>query len=137
MLNLLAVSALLCAQSSIADQYLLEGVRKDGLVIGFDTIPPTTVFTQRQRKNGSSSEYTNYRDEGCELSFIPYQMPGKAATFSCPASGMSPLAGTTYAFRKHVGKDCEKENVFDLYVCVSGCNSRKAPRILKGTSSCY
>jgi hypothetical protein len=62
---------------------------------------------------------------------------GGRATFSCPPERAFPLSGTTYRIttsRKY--RPCSGTPYFDnrpgtVYLCVKGCNSKKAPAIFK------
>ena len=77
---------------------------------------------KKDEASKSHQEFT-FAEEHCEF--------GAAGGITCPASGKSPLAGTTYT--RHSVESCDVESV---YLCVSGCNiNGRAPFTL--TQSLY
>jgi len=119
---------------SLAANYDLEGKTKDGWVIQLDVVPPHTIRMFRPQADGSELRGTIFENEGCDLTSL--FIDTKGSRFSCPTTAKSPLAGTTYVFRRHVGTDCLKEDVYDLYVCTGGCGKKGIPNVLKGRTNC-
>jgi hypothetical protein len=130
----LPILIMLNTGDSLAANYDLEGKTKDGWVIQLDAVPPHTVRMFKPHADGTETSSTIFENEGCDLTFL--SISTKGSRFSCPASAKSPLAGTTYMFSRQIGKDCEKEDVYDLYVCIKGCGKKVIPKVLKGRTNC-
>lgn len=122
---------------ALADNYQLEHVSSDGWVVAFDTEPPATVAVYRRLKDGSLANYVAYESEGCVLSLATGKETMTKSTFSCPATGKSPLAGTTYVYDRHVGLNCFREPFYDMFICTKGCKlHKKTPKTLRGSGYC-
>lgn len=122
--------SLLFTTNVLAGNFVFEGQLSNGLAISFSTEPPATVAVFQRQKDGSIANYTAYESEGCEIN---------GSKLTCPSSGKSPLAGTTYTFKKLVGRmeDCMGKPVYEIYECAEGCSQHRiAPPILKQTSVC-
>ena len=130
----LSILMMLSTVDTLAANYDLDGRTGNGWAIQLDAVPPHTIRVFKPQADGSESNSMIFENEGCDLAFLSINTQG--SRFSCPASAKSPLAGTTYMFSRHIGKDCEKEDVYDLYVCKKGCGKKNVPRVLKGRTNC-
>jgi hypothetical protein len=122
----------MCAAPNVlAGNYEFEGNLRDGRTVSFSTEPPSRVAVFQRQKDGSIEDYIAYENEGCEVI---------STKLRCSVTGKSPLAGTTYEFKRLVGgerKDCVRKPVYALYECISGCgNLRPAPSSLMEISVC-
>jgi hypothetical protein len=124
----------LSTSSANALNYDLYGLSSDGWTIVYNSDPPATVNVFKTLKDGSRANDIEYESVGCEF------FGTKNASFTCPESGKSPLAGTTYIFKKRFGGNCMMEVPevpYDLYVCTTGCNKNKrTPKTLMLGGNC-
>ena len=120
-----------------AGNYSLSGKLKDGTIVGYDSEPPSNVSIIK-RHNTKAEEVKVFEPVNCDLSFgnsENFEISRKTSYFSCTSSNKSPLAGTKYKFKRHVGGDmdnCGRQDVYDIYTCVSGCNKLAPKELSKG-----
>jgi hypothetical protein len=128
-----------------AGNHILSGTRQDGAEVTYESDPPGYVVVKT--KGNSASRAKNivvFEGEECSLIYpfeertLDFDSEESLAnyafgsSFSCSASGKSPLAGTRYIFERHVGDGCKEMDDYDIYICVSGCNEHALKRLEKG-----
>ena len=92
--------------------------------------------TYRAKKGGWDTISTahEFPDQRCKKVYLE-RSGSPRAILVCAKSPGSPMSDTVYLHQKSVGKDCEVEEVYDLFKCIVGC-SKAAPRFLKRTGVC-
>lgn len=121
---------MLASSIAMADNTQFEATLHEGWEIYLNFEPPATVMVAQRKEDGSLVNVSEYENEGCKLA------PSK---LTCSRQGKSPLAGTTYIYRKLVGNidRCFQEPVYAVYECVKGCGrSKLTPRFIHEISIC-
>jgi hypothetical protein len=104
-----------------------SGVNKRGEIIsigddGGDLA--TTIYVFEKNAESPKLKERYILKEECPSFF------GNREQFSCRKDGKSPLAGTTYRVTtSEKYRPCGDEFPGEVYVCIEGCNSPRAPEI--------
>jgi hypothetical protein len=117
-----------------AGNYSLTGKLKDGTIVGWDSDPPSYVSVTKH-SNTKAEEIKIFERVECDLTFgnsENFEVSRKTSYFTCTSSNKSPLAGARYKFKRHVGDNCVKQDDYDIYTCVSGCNKHAPKELIKG-----
>ena len=116
--------------TSLAEGYTnLVGKLDRGWEVVADMEPPATVWVWKRKRDGAIVESREYREQGCELVYDT-NPKRERRVLTCPAPGITPLAGTKYVGKRVKGR-CEDGSPEFRYVCVSGCGKRsRAPGVL-------
>ena len=76
------------AADSLAANYDLEGITKDGWIIQLDAVPPHTIRMFKPKADGSESSSTIFENEGCDLTSLFIKTKG--SLLSCPGDRTVP-----------------------------------------------
>ena len=101
-----------------------EGKNQLGEIIGISSEVPE-IYVHKNIKDSEVNERYNLSEE------CPTFLKGDFKKFSCKSNRKSPLAGTTYkVITSKKYHPCD-DHTFNgtIYVCIKGCNNKRAPKI--------
>lgn len=106
------------------------GTLEDGRTVLVYIDDPQRIIVGRTLPRGDFKEEAAFSVPGCALRYEVTENNREQQVLTCPRSGASPLAGTTYVGHPVKGS-CERGDPYYRFTCTAGCGkASRAPKKL-------